>query len=73
MSIETILISQFRQLSSEDQKKVMDFVETLAKASPSSRQNGSSGLPRPHVIPVSQDVIDKARREYRAKNPEDSR
>jgi hypothetical protein len=69
MHIDSTILRNLQLLSPEDQKKVAEFVETLAAAKPRRPLKNPMGMFAHHGIDIPPEVIDEARREAWANFP----
>jgi len=69
MSISSSVLLNLQLLSPEDQKKVAEFVETLAAATPRRPRKSPVGMFAHLGIDIPPEVIDEARREAWANFP----
>ncbi len=69
MSIDSSILENLRLLSPEEQKKVAEYVESLAAAKPRGPRKNLMGMFAHLNIHISADDIDEARREAWANFP----
>lgn len=69
MSISSTILLNLHRLSPEDQKKVAEYVETLAAATPPRPRKSAMGMFAHRGIDIPPEVIDEARREAWANFP----
>ena len=71
MSINSTILQNLQLLSPEDQKKVAEYVETLAAAAPPRRLKDPMGMFAHHAVDMPLVVFQEARREMWANFPRD--
>jgi hypothetical protein len=72
MSISSEILLNLHRLSPEDQKKVAEYVKTLAAATPLRPRKSAMGIFAHHAVDMPLEMFQEARREMWASSPRDS-
>jgi hypothetical protein len=71
MNVSTTILRNLQLLSPEDQKKVAEFVETLAAATPRRQLKDPMGMFAHHAVDMPLEMFQDARREMWENFPRD--
>jgi hypothetical protein len=71
MSISSTILLNLHRLSPEDQKKVAEYVESLAAATPPRPRKSAMGMFAHHAVDMPLAMFQEARREMWANFPRD--
>ena len=71
MSVSSTILLNLHRLSPEDQKKVAEYVETLAAATPPRPRKNPMGMFAHHAVEMPLEMFQEARREMWANFPRD--
>jgi hypothetical protein len=71
MSIDSSILQNLRLLSPEEQKKVAEYVESLAAAKPRGPRKNPMGMFAHHAVDMPLEMFQEARREMWANFPRD--